>query len=51
MAIGTSFQTAAGFMNFGTNLFYRITSDDNTIPMLITGLATGNPVTAGTAAG
>jgi len=49
--MGTSFQNMSGLMNFGTNLFYRLTENDNTIQMLLTGLSTKNPVTTGTAFG
>lgn len=51
MAIGTNFQSVSGLMNFGTNILYRIYSDENTIALLNTGLTSGNPVTVGTAFG
>jgi len=51
MAIGTNFQSVSGLLNFGTNILYRIYTDENTIALLNTGLTSGNPVTVGTAFG
>ena len=50
-AIGFNFQSTTGLLNFGTNLYYRVTSNENTIPMLVSGLANQNPVQVGTAMG
>jgi hypothetical protein len=51
MAIGFNFQSLTGLANFGTNLIFRITSNEGTINLLNTGLKTKNPVTTGTAFG
>ena len=52
MAVGFNTQSVAGLFNFGTNIYYRITStDETTISQLVAGLAAGNPHTVGTQVG
>lgn len=48
MALGFNTQSVAGLFNFGTNIYYRITTtDEDTITQLLAGLADGNPATVG----
>lgn len=52
MAVGFNTQSVAGLFNFGTNIYYRITStDETTITQLVSGLAEGNPYTVGSMVG
>lgn len=51
MAIGFNFQSTSGLLNFGTNVYWRITSEETTMDDLVSGLAAKNPYTVGTNVG
>jgi len=47
MAIGFNFQSASGLLNFGTNVYWRVTSEETTMTDLVTGLNQQNPYIVG----
>lgn len=51
MAIGTNFQSTSGLLNFGTNVYWRVTGGETTMDDLVLGLAAKNPYTVGTNVG
>ena len=51
MAVGFNTQSMSGLMNFGTNIYWRMTTEEPTIDNLVTGLTAKNPVMVGNAVG
>jgi len=46
-ALGFNFQSTSGILNFGTNVYWRITSGETTVDSLLSGITNNNPYTVG----